>query len=154
LLFPEDRLLEEMGVASYIGAPVLTKEGSLSGILILLDDGTIENVDFYNAIIEFLSIRVAAELDRIYIEKELKRQVIEKTAELERANQELRSALAEIKTLRGIIPICSNCKKIRDYHGFWQQVDTYISEHTQALFSHGVCPECVDKLYGDVDLSK
>jgi len=59
----------------------------------------------------------------------------------------LKKALEEIRTLRGIIPICANCKKIRDDKGFWNQVEHYISERTDARFSHGVCPECVEKLY-------
>jgi PAS domain S-box-containing protein len=67
--------------------------------------------------------------------------------ELERVVRELRSSLAEIKTLRGIVPICSHCKKIRDDEGFWSQVEAYFSKHTDAKFSHGICPECRKKLY-------
>jgi hypothetical protein len=59
----------------------------------------------------------------------------------------LQSALKEIKTLRGIVPICSFCKKIRDDKGYWSQVDAYVSQHTDAKFSHGVCPECMEKHY-------
>lgn len=69
--------------------------------------------------------------------------------ELERVVRELRSSLAEIKTLRGIVPICSHCKKIRDDEGFWNQVEAYVSMRTEAKFSHGICPECVKKLYPD-----
>ena len=64
----------------------------------------------------------------------------------------LQSALEEIQTLRGIIPICANCKKIRDDRGFWNQVENYISDRTEAKFSHGVCPDCVKILYPDLDL--
>ena len=60
---------------------------------------------------------------------------------------ELQKALNEVKTLRGFIPICSSCKKIRDDKGFWQQVEIYISAHSDAVISHGICPECVNKLY-------
>ena len=60
---------------------------------------------------------------------------------------ELKRAREEIKTLRGIIPICSNCKKIRNDQGFWEQVESYLHDHTEALFSHGICPECVAELY-------
>jgi PAS domain S-box-containing protein len=63
---------------------------------------------------------------------------------------ELQTALAEITTLRGIIPICSNCKKIRDDKGYWEQVETYVSRHTPAEFTHGLCPECVRKLYPEL----
>ncbi len=58
---------------------------------------------------------------------------------------ELEKALAEIKTLRGIIPICSYCKKIRDEEGSWNQLERYISRHSEAAFSHGICPECMKK---------
>ena len=60
---------------------------------------------------------------------------------------ELQKALAEIKTLHGIVPICASCKKIRDDEGAWHQMETYISEHTDAQFSHGICKECAKKLY-------
>lgn len=61
--------------------------------------------------------------------------------------QELRQAFDQIKTLRGIVPICANCKKIRDDRGYWNQVEVYVRDHTEAEFSHSICPECVKKLY-------
>ena len=60
---------------------------------------------------------------------------------------ELNMALTEIRTLRGIIPICSSCKKIRDDKEHWNQIEIYIQEHSDAEFSHGICPECAEKLY-------
>ena len=60
---------------------------------------------------------------------------------------ELREALAQIKTLRGIVPICASCKKIRDDQGYWSQVESYVSSHSEAQFSHGICPECASQLY-------
>ena len=76
-----------------------------------------------------------------------------KEAEQERETliTQLRSALDEIDALRGIIPICSGCKRIRDDQGYWNQIETYISERSGVDFSHGICPECRDKLYGDMD---
>ena len=59
--------------------------------------------------------------------------------------QELKRALAEIKTLRGIVPICSYCKKVRNDEGYWNQVEQYVSDHTEAQFSHGICPTCFEK---------
>jgi DNA-binding response OmpR family regulator len=58
---------------------------------------------------------------------------------------QLKEALAEIKTLKGRIPICATCKKIRDDEGYWNQLETYISEHTDAVFTHGICPECLEQ---------
>jgi PAS domain S-box-containing protein len=60
---------------------------------------------------------------------------------------ELTEALGNIKTLRGLLPICASCKKIRDDRGYWQKVESYISDHTQAEFTHGICPECLRRLY-------
>lgn len=66
-------------------------------------------------------------------------------------NNELQKALDEIKTLRGIIPICSYCKKIRDDKGAWERFESYISHHTEAQFSHGLCPKCYKKQMDDLD---
>jgi len=63
--------------------------------------------------------------------------------------QELQNALDDVKTLQGIIPICSHCKNIRDDKGYWNRLESYIQKHSDALFSHGICPDCVEKLYGD-----
>jgi PAS domain S-box-containing protein len=67
--------------------------------------------------------------------------------EREKLIKELQEALKEIKTLRGILPICSFCKKIRNDKGYWEQVDVYIRKHSQADISHGICPECLKKHY-------
>lgn len=74
--------------------------------------------------------------------------------ELEHQNAALAQALAEIQTLRGIIPICSHCKKIRDDKGIWEQIEIYIQQHSDAIFSHGLCPSCMQALYGDEDWYK
>jgi sigma-B regulation protein RsbU (phosphoserine phosphatase) len=65
--------------------------------------------------------------------------------ELTKKNQELESALSEIKTLRGFIPICAWCKKIRNIEGYWEQMEHYIEQHSQATFSHSICKECAAK---------
>ena len=62
--------------------------------------------------------------------------------EKERLNVELKEALQQIKTLSGLIPICAACKKIRDDKGYWNQLENYLEEHSDAVFSHGLCPEC------------
>ena len=72
--------------------------------------------------------------------------------ERKRAEKALQKAFDEIRTLRGIVPICANCKKIRDDKGFWKQVEVYVQEHTEAVFSHGICVDCAQKLYPDIDL--
>lgn len=69
--------------------------------------------------------------------------------ELKKNINDLQETLAEIKTLRGILPICATCKKIRDDKGYWNKVETYIENHSDAQFSHGLCEECSEKLYRD-----
>ena len=71
-------------------------------------------------------------------------------AERERLVHDLQAALANVKTLRGLLPICASCKKIRDDKGYWNQIEFYIRERSDASFTHGICPECAEKLYGDV----
>jgi PleD family two-component response regulator len=74
--------------------------------------------------------------------------------ELSRHIRELRYALDTVKTLSGLIPICAGCKKIRDDQGYWKQVESYICEHTDAQFSHGICPDCMKALYPDMKISE
>ena len=70
--------------------------------------------------------------------------------ELRRSNEALQKALKEVKVLRGLIPICASCKKIRNDSGFWQQLEEYLGEHSEAEFSHGLCQPCIKKLYPGV----
>jgi PleD family two-component response regulator len=70
--------------------------------------------------------------------------------ELRRSNEELQKALKEVKVLRGLIPMCASCKKIRNDGGFWQQLEEYLGEHSEAEFSHGLCQPCIKKLYPGV----
>ncbi len=75
-----------------------------------------------------------------------------KQAEKEREKliNELQDALAKVKKLSGLIPICSSCKKIRDDQGYWNQLEKYLLEHSDATLSHGLCPDCAKKLYPEV----
>ena len=85
----------------------------------------------------------------------LQQEIIErKRAEAEREKMigDLQEALSQVKTLSGFIPICASCKKIRDDKGYWEQVEVYIRDHSEAEFSHGICPECFKKLYPDESL--
>lgn len=105
-------------------------------------------------------------LKKAYEDLEVK--VAERTAELKDANEalknevemrkaaqeerevlihDLQQALAEVRTLSGLLPICSSCKKIRDDTGYWRQIEEYISKHSEAEFTHGLCPSCAEKLY-------
>ena len=67
--------------------------------------------------------------------------------EREKLIGELQEALAKVKLLSGLLPICASCKKIRDDKGYWNQIESYIRDHSEAEFSHGICPECAEKIY-------
>jgi hypothetical protein len=104
------------------------------------------------------------------LRQELEQRVEQRTAELRRINEELtrevadriraeqqreevidalKLALVHVKRLSGLLPICASCKRIRDDQGYWQQLEAYLSEHTEAQFSHGICPDCAKRLYPD-----
>jgi two-component system cell cycle sensor histidine kinase/response regulator CckA len=88
--------------------------------------------------------------------KENKTSVERKRAEAEREKliKELQDAIARINKLNGLLPICAHCKKIRDDKGYWNQIESYIREHSEAEFSHGICPECAQKLYPEFFVKK
>jgi K+-sensing histidine kinase KdpD len=72
-------------------------------------------------------------------------QIREIVSEYQRLNDELQDALGEVKRLSGFLPVCSWCKRIRDEHGQWHQMEVYIAQHSEADFSHGICPDCAKK---------
>ena len=71
---------------------------------------------------------------------------------LKKEHDKLLKALKEIKTLSGFLPICASCKKIRDDKGYWNQIEAYIQQHSEAEFSHGICPDCAKKMYPYLDI--
>lgn len=77
----------------------------------------------------------------------LERKIQEQNREKDELISRLQDAMENIKKLSGLLPICSSCKKIRDDKGYWNQIEQYIAEHSEAEFSHGICPDCVKKLY-------
>ncbi len=72
--------------------------------------------------------------------------------ELETVVTGLEKALASIRTLNGMLPMCSLCHKIRDDNGYWERIESYIASHTDSLISHGLCPDCLPKLYPELEL--
>lgn len=76
---------------------------------------------------------------------------LQQKRELEKLNKQLKEALETIKTLHGFLPICANCKKIRNDNDTWQELETFISENSDAKFSHGICPECRKALYPELN---
>lgn len=71
--------------------------------------------------------------------------------ELKEKHDKLLNAMNEIKTLSGLLPICASCKKIRDDKGYWNQIERYIQQHSDAQFTHGICPDCAKRIYPDID---
>ena len=100
---------------------------------------------FNNALITSEKLKLEIENKNI----ELEQKVVERTKTLHDTNKQLSTAMSEIKTLSGCLPICSSCKKIRNNDGTWEQVELYVKKNSTADFTHGICPECSDKLYAD-----
>ncbi len=124
----------------WLGAP-LKIEGTIIGVIAMQ---SYTNKSLYDEtdkdVIVAVADQVALAIDR-------------KSSEEKRESliKELHTALEEVKTLQGILPICSQCKKIRDDKGSWNQIEMYIQHHSDAMFSHGICPTCTKELYGDED---
>lgn len=113
----------------YAGAPLITNSGHALGSLCVIDRQP----------------RKLSAVQRECLES-LARMVMT-TLELRQVSRELADAMANVKTLSGLLPICSGCKKIRNDEGYWNQVEVYISKHTDAHFTHGFCPECSEKYF-------
>ncbi len=91
--------------------------------------------------------RLMAAIDKCAENIESRRVARSYQAERERLLAELQDALEKVKLLSGYLPICASCKKIRDDQGYWQQIESYIRDHSEAEFSHGICPDCARALY-------
>jgi GAF domain-containing protein len=91
---------------------------------------------------ETLAVQAARALENAELYQQLERKVSERTAELE-------EALRKVRALRGLIPICASCKKVRDDQGYWSQVEEYISARSEADFTHGLCPDCLKRYYDE-----
>lgn len=94
-----------------------------------------------------LALLAAVLYNRFRMKKRAHDTLKELNARNEKQKLELQQALDEIKTLSGLLPICSHCKNIRDDQGYWQQIEQFIGEHSEAKFSHGICPDCITKHY-------
>jgi GAF domain-containing protein len=101
-------------------------------------------------LLQALADSTAVALENVQVYQELEQRVRSRTAQLQQSVDQLRQALREIKTLRGLIPICAHCKSIRDDAGYWHRLERYLTLHTEAEFSHGICSDCLAQHYGDL----
>ncbi len=116
---------------------------ALSEVPVIDEQQVEKGLEFLKNLAELITLMGFKEKELISYKNELELKVESRT-------KELKQALDEIKTLQGIIPICSYCKKIRDDEGAWEVLEAYISKHSDATFSHGACPECYNKLLQEI----
>ena len=121
----------KLNMISYLGVPILMPDGSPFGTICVLDSKANGYSETYEGLLRELKELLESHLALMALNQSLGEK-----------NRELESQLEVIKTLEGIIPICSYCKKVRDDEGYWQRVEAYLESRTEAQFSHGVCPEC------------
>jgi len=124
---------EEPCIRFYAGAPLLTAEGHALGTLCVFDRQPRQLVDGQGEALKTLARVVVSEL------------------ELRRVSSDLAEVAANFKTLSGLLPICAYCKGIRNDQGYWQKVEAYIEDHSQAEFTHGICPQCARKNFPEID---
>ena len=122
----------DYGVISYLGFPVAWPDGRIFGTICVLDRKPNEYSDLHESLLSQFRNLIEAHLAMVL-----------------RAEQ-LEASLREINTLRGILPICAGCKSIRDDDGLWQQLESYVTAHSEAMFSHGLCPTCEARLTEDL----
>lgn len=127
----------KLDMISYLGFPIMLPDGKPFGTICVLDNKENAYSQTYENLIRSFRDIIQSHLDLICM-----------NAILGEKNKSLSDYLEEIKILRGIVPICSFCKKIRDAEGKWSEIESYVSKHSEAQFSHSVCPECGRKHYG------
>ncbi|MDA8106474.1 MAG: PAS domain-containing protein [Nitrospiraceae bacterium] len=140
--------------------PRFDRHGGILGVIHIVRDITKrklieEELDIHRNHLEWLVRERTTEISAV--NERLQREIAErKRAEMEKEwlIRELEDAFSNLKTLSGLLPICAWCKKIRDDGGYWKQVEAYIAEHSNAEFTHGICPDCAEKLKEDLHLPK
>jgi len=146
-----DAVLLDLSLPDSIGLKTFqTLKSKTHGIPIIVMTGTND---------EDLAIRAVQEGAQDYLVKgradtSMLVKAIRYAIEREKLVTQLREARDQIKTLRGLIPICASCKNIRDDKGFWHQVEEYVRDHTEAEFSHSLCSVCIKRLYPEIDMKE
>jgi GAF domain-containing protein len=131
-----EMVMGEPFIRFYAGAPLITPDGFALGALCAIDRTPHHLTSAQESALTALARLVMTEL------------------ELRRVSLDLTDAMARVKTLSGLLPICSWCRKVRDDQGYWEQVESYVQKHSDATFTHGLCPECARTHFPNVDLTK
>ncbi len=126
----------KLDMISYLGFPLLLPNKKPFGTICVLDNKRNEYSKTVEKLMQHFKILIETHLEMIYV-----------NAVLGDKNKRLTDYLMELQALRGIVPICSNCKSIRDKEDNWHPIEHYLIRHPEADFSHGICPECMKKLY-------
>lgn len=140
-----DFFKELLAIKTSLPLVLITGSGSEQIAIEALKAGVYDYIikDVHGGYLELLPVTIHKVVEK-YREKARRIKVEE---EREKLVHELQRALANIKSLTGLLPICASCKKIRDDKGYWHQVETYIKKHTEVDFTHSICPECIKKRY-------
>jgi GAF domain-containing protein len=134
-LFPEDRLLGEIGAESYLAVPLVADSGQVIGHLAIMDREPLVDLETKRIVLRIFAARTAAEMERRHAERER-----------DRLLADLQQSLLALRTLRSLIPICAWCKRVRSDRGYWDDLQTYVERTMDASFTHGICPGCADQV--------
>ena len=130
----------KLNMISYLGFPIIQPDGKVFGTICVLDNKENAYTETYEDLIVNFRDIIQGHIELIHMNNVLGGK-----------NKKLSDYISEIKTLRGFISICSFCKKIRDDEGYWQAIESYMSQYVEAKFSHGVCPECEKEHYPELN---
>lgn len=132
----------KLNMISYLGFPILFSDGTPFGTLCILDrEANAYNDTIHNLLDNFRQL-IQQHIDLLHM-----------NAVLDEKNTNLLEYLDELQSLRGLIPICAQCKKIKDSDGYWHEVEKYLINHPEADFSHGYCPQCAKKILDEFESS-
>jgi GAF domain-containing protein len=129
----------KLGMISYLGFPILLPDGKPFGTICVLDNKQNQYSENVEKLMQNFRNLLQSHLESIYMNQVLGDK-----------NKRLTDYLMELQALRGIVPICANCKSIRDAQDNWHPIEHYLIKHPEANFSHGICPKCAKKLYPEL----
>jgi GAF domain-containing protein len=129
----------KLNMISYLGFPLLFPDGKPFGTICVLDNKPNTYSKLYENLVAGMQSIIQHELSILFINQALGDE-----------NKRLEEYVEEIKALRGLVPICAHCKKVRDDKGFWEAVEEYLGKHLGTSFTHGICPECLEKEYPEI----